>query len=1044
MKHFTFLKPMLLLCALIVGVGNAWAADETIDFTAQGYSNQQEITSVNGTNFTITFDKGTNNNTPKYFTNGTAIRAYGGNTMTVSSAKTISKIELTFGSSDGTNAITTDVNTYENGTWTGEATSVKFTIGGTTGNRRLASIAVTYKAGDEPSLIESDFALADAPIALSFDLYNNKTAQTFNYTTSGTGVVTVAESDFVESSVDAVNKTITITPITVTNGEQTIKVNQKADDTYAAGSATFTVTITDSTPFEGGDVTFTASSEKDPNNTSKGTGTITKNGVTMTCSDGILGNGSEYRLYTNSNTTINTTFGKITKIVFTQSGNYNISNLTPSEGSLSDATWTGSTASVTFTASAQARASQIVVTIENDQAAEGQVETPVISVNEGLFLSTKTVTITCATDGAAIQYSTDEGATWSDYSAPFTINNTTTIQAKATKVDMTESKVATTTFTKETVLDGLAELTAQTNTTNTNYYVNLTNAQVTYVNGNNGFMEDMTNGVYVYNVDNLTLNTVYNGIFEVTYQVYNNLPEIKTAITTVNGTTSIATEDKNPIIVDIATLTSNWTTYLSRKVKVSSVLLADITQLADDVAISDETSSLEDGKTYDLIGFVYLNKGNKQFNVVSASEVAGSPAVTIGNATINVDATENNGTIEVTYHNITTVMAEVHFFEADGMTPATYDWVDADINANNNVEYLIEENTSDSERTAYMKVYTIDDESNDVYSELITITQAKPEVDYALLPFSFNSGRDNLSAGLTQSGLGTDYNANNAPNTQMKFDTTGDYLVLKFNEAPGTLSYDIKGNGFSDGNFQVQISADGINYTTIHDMPQLPTTATTETYVLAANPDYINIRYIRWYYENKVNGNVGLGNIKLTPRPAYEEFTITSAGWATWNNSLNLAIPEGVEAYIVESVDATKVNLSKIDGIPARSAVILKGTPGTYQFPVNDTYASLMLSSNQLRVSMGSEGVGDYVLYDGKEGVGFYKWSGDALAKGRVYLPATAGARDFIGFSFGEATGINAVENANENGAFYNLAGQRVAQPTRGLYIVNGKKFVVK
>ncbi len=135
---------VLLAATLCIGVG--WAADETITFSALGYSNGQEITSVDGTNFTITFNKGTNSNAPKYYTTGQAIRIYGGNSFTVSSTKTINKIELTFASGDDSNTITTDVNTYSNGTWTGNATSVKFTVGGTSGHRRLASVAVTYQA----------------------------------------------------------------------------------------------------------------------------------------------------------------------------------------------------------------------------------------------------------------------------------------------------------------------------------------------------------------------------------------------------------------------------------------------------------------------------------------------------------------------------------------------------------------------------------------------------------------------------------------------------------------------------------------------------------------------------------------------------------------------------------------------------------------------------------------------------------------------------------------------------------------------------------
>ena len=120
-------------------------SDETIDFTAQNYSNEQAISSLNGTNCTITFDKGTNSNAPKYYTSGTAIRLYGGNTMTIASTtKTITKIEITFGSDDGSNAITTDVVSYSNGTWTGSASSVTFTVGGTSGNRRIKKVKVTY------------------------------------------------------------------------------------------------------------------------------------------------------------------------------------------------------------------------------------------------------------------------------------------------------------------------------------------------------------------------------------------------------------------------------------------------------------------------------------------------------------------------------------------------------------------------------------------------------------------------------------------------------------------------------------------------------------------------------------------------------------------------------------------------------------------------------------------------------------------------------------------------------------------------------------
>lgn len=124
----------------------------SIDFSTQGYSDATAISSVTlDANVGVTFDKGTNSNAPKYFTSGAAIRCYGGNYFTVSTALgNITNIVLTYGSGDGSNTITTDVGSFSNKTWTGDATSVTFTIGGTSGNRRLKGISVTYSDAGGP------------------------------------------------------------------------------------------------------------------------------------------------------------------------------------------------------------------------------------------------------------------------------------------------------------------------------------------------------------------------------------------------------------------------------------------------------------------------------------------------------------------------------------------------------------------------------------------------------------------------------------------------------------------------------------------------------------------------------------------------------------------------------------------------------------------------------------------------------------------------------------------------------------------------------
>ena len=78
-----------------------------------------------------------------------------------------------------------------------------------------------------------------------------------------------------------------------------------------------------------------------------------------------------------------------------------------------------------------------------------QVATPTFSPAEGTFTEAQTVTISCATDGATISYSTDGGTTWTVGNS-LTVSETTTVMAKATKDGMTDSETATATYTINT------------------------------------------------------------------------------------------------------------------------------------------------------------------------------------------------------------------------------------------------------------------------------------------------------------------------------------------------------------------------------------------------------------------------------------------------------------------------------------------------------------------------------------------------------------------------------------------------------------------
>ena len=95
---------------------------------------------------TLTPDKGSNSNAPKYYTdatNGNAVRCYGSNTLTLSSEKYITGVTFTT-TAGGSNTLSANTGTMNSLTWTGAAKSVIFTVSGTTGQIRIATISVTW------------------------------------------------------------------------------------------------------------------------------------------------------------------------------------------------------------------------------------------------------------------------------------------------------------------------------------------------------------------------------------------------------------------------------------------------------------------------------------------------------------------------------------------------------------------------------------------------------------------------------------------------------------------------------------------------------------------------------------------------------------------------------------------------------------------------------------------------------------------------------------------------------------------------------------
>lgn len=172
---------------------------------------------------------------------------------------------------------------------------------------------------------------------------------------------------------------------------------------------------------------------------------------------------------------------------------------------------------------------------------------------------------------------------------------------------------------------------------------------------------------------------------------------------------------------------------------------------------------------------------------------------------------------------------------------------------------------------------------------------------------------------------------------------------------------------------------------------------------------------------------------------------------ATFSAPFATIIPAGVKAYYV-SAKGAEATMTAIDAqaIPANQGVILtseSGEAATMVPAASETAATI--TGNQLGNSAGNTrsltaGEG-YILGNGSEGTAFYPCKAGSLPINKAYLLGN-GESSAIVMNFGNAvTGINTIAApASAKAPIFDLSGRRVVKATKGLYIQNGKKVIVK
>lgn len=188
--------------------------------------------------------------------------------------------------------------------------------------------------------------------------------------------------------------------------------------------------------------------------------------------------------------------------------------------------------------------------------------------------------------------------------------------------------------------------------------------------------------------------------------------------------------------------------------------------------------------------------------------------------------------------------------------------------------------------------------------------------------------------------------------------------------------------------------------------------------------------------------------------------------YSTFSSSKPFVVSKDIEVSEIAIVDGELLVESYDPGdiVPANTGVMVSALEGgNYEVEVSDKSdaASVLGEDNRLRPSGDTGITADKMaaadadctyfrltMHNGTQ-IGYWWGAEDGaafdLAANKAYLavPNSAEVKSNLWFS-GNATSVSIPKAEAENATIYNLAGQRVSTATKGLYIKNGKKYMVK
>jgi hypothetical protein len=171
--------------------------------------------------------------------------------------------------------------------------------------------------------------------------------------------------------------------------------------------------------------------------------------------------------------------------------------------------------------------------------------------------------------------------------------------------------------------------------------------------------------------------------------------------------------------------------------------------------------------------------------------------------------------------------------------------------------------------------------------------------------------------------------------------------------------------------------------------------------------------------------------------------SVTTAGYATFCSNANLDFTDSaIKAYVGTRV-GDALTFSQVTKVPARTGLLLVCDGGTTaNVPVVESAPAIEDNCLTGVTEKTTLTANDYILNVVNGGAGFYKAGTHIeLAANRAYIPAAV-ALTIKSFGINLTTGIDLPATEKAEKVIFDLSGRRVEKPTKGLYIVNGKKVL--